>query len=146
MILIQPPVRRWPLQVHAQRMDVPARAAPPDRQNPRKARIDQSWRLRLLRQQPNEFHRAFLPPFDNVDLFRTSQPLVAREPVQGIAKGPAVKRGDGSRIVALDALLAPELQPYGGIAAHLLDCDVESEHLLGCHQDSALLKQPRRKS
>ena len=60
MILIQPPVCFRALQFHAQGSDATPYSPPADRNDPGKAHIDQCGRLRLLREQPYEFNRAFL--------------------------------------------------------------------------------------
>jgi len=57
-----------------------------------------------------------------------------------------VEGSDGDRIVTLDPLLAPSFRPILGSALISRRAPYKGKHLLGCHPDPVLLKQPQRKS
>ena len=96
-----------------------ARAAAADLHDPGEADVDQHGRLVFVRRAATRTARAFVAAFDNVDLFRTGELLVARHAFQRVAERARIERGDRDRIVALHAFFAAELEPDAGIAA---DC------------------------
>src|SRR5260221_14507372 len=105
MILINPPLRFRAFEFHALWSDATPYPPAANGNDPGKTRVDQCGRLSPVRQQPHELDGAFIPVLHDADLFRTRQALVARHPVQRIAKEACVKRGDRNGIVALDSLL-----------------------------------------
>ena len=83
------------------------------------------------------------PRSASVDLFRAGELLVARQPLQGVAERPRRQRRDGDRVVALDPILGPELEPDGRVAAGFREPSIEGEELLGADQDLLRVEQAR---
>ena len=88
-----------------------------------------------MREQPNELDRTFIASLDETDFLWTSELFIARQPLDRILERP---RGEGSefcRVIALDALLGPELQAKTRILAGLRNSPVQSEEFLRAHQN-----------
>src|SRR2546425_1527191 len=99
-----------------------------------------------MREKPNELDRAFVPPFDETDFLWTGELFIARQPLYRVTKRPGGERGDLNRVVALDALLGPQLQAKARIVAGFRNSSVKREKLLGAHQDLLLVEQPHRQT
>ena len=100
-----------------QRRDRVAGTISADRQNPRKADVDEHRRLRPSREQKDEFHDAFALSGVDTDLFRAGELFVARHSLQRIKERPAVKCRNGRGIVALDTGFRAELEPDSRVTA-----------------------------
>src|SRR6185437_12707880 len=92
------------------RMKCGARASSGDRQNPCKAGVHQSMRLLLLSQEPVETYRAFIFLFDQLDLLRASELLVASHPLQSITQRTGAECSDGNRIVTFRTFFGADFQ------------------------------------
>jgi len=68
-------------------------------------------------EEPDELDGAFIAPTDYTDFLWTSELFVARQPLDSVPKRPRGECGDFDRVVALEALLGPQLQAKAGIVA-----------------------------
>src|SRR5437867_11794579 len=68
-------------------------------------------------EKPDELDRAFIAPFDETDFLWTSELFVARQPLDRIPERPRGERSELHGVIALDALLGPELQAKRRILA-----------------------------
>ena len=93
-----------------------------------------------MREQPDELDRRFIPALHCADFFWTRELFVTRQPFDRVPKRPSRERRDFNRIVALDALLGPQLQAEARIAAGFRNSSVKREELLGAHQDLVLVE------
>src|SRR5437870_11350235 len=75
------------------------------RDDPSKTYIYQQRRFLLKREKPEKLDSGFLPTFDDSDLLRTSELLVAGNARDRISKCSSRDRGDLHGVVSLDALL-----------------------------------------
>src|SRR5882724_9719211 len=103
--------------------------------DPRETHVHQQRRFLVMREKPDEPDSGFIPAFYYTDLFWTGKLFVARQPLDGVPKTPRGDCGDLNRVVPLDALLGPQLQPKGGIVAGFCNSSVKRKELLGAHQD-----------
>ena len=86
-------------------------------------------------EKPDELDRAFIAPFDETDFLWTSELFVARQPLDRIPERPRGERSELHGVIALDALLGPELQAKTRILAGLRNSPVQSEEFLRAHQN-----------
>src|SRR5882762_3419440 len=91
-----------------------ANAAMRHSDDPRETHVHQQRWLLLMREKPDKLDSGLIPPFYYTDLLRTGELFVARQPLDGVPKRPRGDRGDLNRVVPLDAILGPQLQPKGG--------------------------------
>ena len=63
-----------------------------------------------MRLQPDELDGTFIPPFDEAEFRRESKSFVPRDALQRVPRRPGGERSDLNRVVALDAILGPQLQ------------------------------------
>src|SRR5437588_6634499 len=95
-----------------------------------------------MREKPDELDCTFICTFDETDFLRTGELFVARQPLDRIPKRPGRQPGDFNRVVALNAVLIPQLQAKGRIVACFRNSPVKREELVGAHQDLLLVEQP----
>src|SRR6266699_3144397 len=107
-----------------------SRASLGEGHNPCKADVYQQRRLLLMRQQPEELNRAVITAFYETDFLWTSELFVARQPLDRFPERPRGERSEFHRVIALDALLGPELQANSGIVAGLRDPPMQRKELL----------------
>ena len=91
--------------------------------------------------KPDELGRAFIVPFDETDFLWTSELFVARQPLDRIPERPRGERSELHGVIALDALLGPELQAKRGIVAGFGYSPVQSEKFLGADEDPVKVEQ-----
>ena len=92
-------------------------------------------------EKPDELDRAFIAPFDETDFLWTSELFVARQPLDRISERARRERGELHGVIALDALLGPELQAKGRIVAGFRYSPVQSEKFLGGDEDPVQVEQ-----
>jgi hypothetical protein len=92
-------------------------------------------------EKPDELDRPFIAPFDETDFLWTSELFVARQPLDRIPERPRGERSELHGVIALDALLGPELQTKRRIVAGFRYSTVQSEKFLGADEDSLQLEQ-----
>jgi hypothetical protein len=118
-----------------------SRASLTEGNNPCKADVYQQRRLLLMGEKPDELDRAFIAPFDETDFLWTSELFVARQPLYRIPERPRGERSEFHGVIALDALLGPELQAQLRIVAGFRYSPVESEKFLGADEDLVQVEQ-----
>ena len=84
-------------------------------------------------EEPHELDGAFIAPTDYTDFLWTGELFVARQPLDSVTKRPRGECGDFNRVVALEALLGPQLQAKAGIVGGFSNSPVKREKLLGAH-------------
>ena len=92
-------------------------------------------------EKPDELDRAFIVPFDETDFLWTSELFVARQPLDRISERARRERGELHGVIALDALLGPELQAKRRIVAGFRYSPVQSEKFLGADEDPVQVEQ-----
>src|SRR5258708_37487757 len=121
------------LKLHALRIDRPPSASTCDTNNPRETRVPQQRRLCLVCAEPDELDGAFIAPTDYPDFLWTGELFVARQPLDSVPKRPRGECGDFNRVVALEALLGPQLQAKADIVAGFSNSPVKCEKLVCPH-------------
>ncbi len=92
-------------------------------------------------EKPDELNRTFIAPFDETDFLWTSELFVARQPLDRIPERPRGERSELHGVIALDALLGPELQAQRRIVAGFRYSPVQSEKFLGADKDPVQIEQ-----
>ena len=94
-----------------------------------------------MREKPDELDRAFIAPFDETDFLWTSELFVARQPLDCIPERPRGERSKLHGVIALHALLGPQLQAKPRIVASFRYSPVQSEKFLGADEDPVQVEQ-----
>ncbi len=81
-----------------------------------------------MREQPDELDRRFIPALHYADFLWTRELFVTRQPFDRVPKRPSRERRDFNRIVALDALLGPQLQAQARIAVGFRNSSVSAKN------------------
>ena len=92
-------------------------------------------------EKPDELDRAFIVPFDETDFLWTSELFVARQPPDRVPERPRGECSELHGIIALDAILGPELQAKRRIIAGFRYSPVQSEKFLGADEDPVQVEQ-----
>ena len=92
-------------------------------------------------EKPEELDRAFIAPFDETDFLWTRELFVARRSARPLPERPRRKRCELHWIIALDALLGPELQADSRIVAGFRNSPVQRKKFLGADEDPVQLEQ-----
>ncbi|HEY2468892.1 MAG TPA: hypothetical protein VGI45_13775, partial [Terracidiphilus sp.] len=87
---------------------------------------------------PDELDGAFIPPFDYADLLWASELFVGRDALQRVPKRPGGERSDSNRVVALDAILGPQLQAKARFVGGSRNTSVKRKELIRAYQNLLL--------
>jgi hypothetical protein len=92
-------------------------------------------------EKPNELDSVFIAPFDETNFLWTSELFVARQPLDRISERPRRERSEFHGVIALDALLGPELQAKRRIVTGFRYSPVQCEKFLGADEGPVQVEQ-----